>query len=194
MIETHPMSRESMPSREASPEASSVSDPGVLVFSCAACGKALTAPLSAAGVVAPCPTCAVNTQAPAAPGEPRAVAPQPRPTAVPGGKALSAGEIPATPAPSGQGGGGPGPAAAAVPGDEAVAKPEARRRRRTKGSINPSTALSSAYEDRKEVGALLRIVLAVALTAAIALAVYYFLDKQISGPSEPRVSLLVSGG
>ena len=58
-----------------------------------------------------------------------------------------------------------------------------------KGSINPSTVLSDNYEDRKEVGAIVRIILAIVLTAALTVGVFHFMRKKIMQPqSDPPVS------
>ncbi len=69
--------------------------------------------------------------------------------------------------------------------------PERLRKRRSKGAISPVTGLSADYQDRKEVGAVIRIFLAVALTAGIVFGVFLFLKKKISEPVEPPAPGLV---
>jgi peptidoglycan/LPS O-acetylase OafA/YrhL len=71
-----------------------------------------------------------------------------------------------------------------TPADSA-ALPEQQRRRRSKGGVHPVTGLSSDYEDRKEAGALIRIFIAVVLTAAIAYGVFRFVERKINGPVPP---------
>ena len=65
-----------------------------------------------------------------------------------------------------------------------------RKRRRRKESSKPVAALLPSEYDRQELKVVIRIVLAVALTAAIVFGVFYFLEKTIYGPPQPRVSVL----
>lgn len=202
------MSEQPTPPQGTPDDARSEDGGQMLRFSCTACGSALTAPRSAAGVVAPCPKCGVDARAPMRPIEPRRSAPEPPPRTRPASMEAGSEAASATPTDGdGDGDGGavrpvvphrgvetgsasPAPAATA-PAGRGRGGEERRRRRRTRGSISPVTALSSDYEERKEVGTLIRIILAVALTAAIVYGVFYFLEKTISGPPQPRVSTLV---
>ena len=176
----------------------------LLRFACMNCGKELTAPVSAAGVEGPCPICGTTIKAPqafpAGSGEPGAIAPRPREVprrAVDEAPSPEGAATPETPSPAAArkpapstveqtAASAPAPARSGLPGERSG-------RSRGRRSIDPTTGYSSTYEDRKEVGAVVRIFLSVLLTAAIAWAVVYVVNRKINTPPpEPELEFPIN--
>lgn len=202
------MSAQSMSEQGDVARADSGPAPAVLQFTCTSCGKELSAPSSAAGVTAPCPICGAITQAPEMPMPPARsgpetkpesavvpAEPEPEPEVVATVREAETTEVglPATTAAEGRERGAPAMGQAEIPEESPRQghSPAPRRRSkqpRKKGAMDPITGLSAGYEDRKELGALIRIVLAVALTVAITMGVFYFMERTIQGPKPSRFS------
>ncbi|MDA0765408.1 MAG: hypothetical protein O3A92_01105 [Verrucomicrobia bacterium] len=119
-----------------------------LRFSCRYCRMELAAPLSVAGVVAPCPGCGREIQAPSAPPPPSGEAVAERPPTAP------------------------------LREKQGMVRVERRVRKRrkassAKGGTKLSLDVSEREEEKRQVRALIRFALAIFATVAIVLAVYW---------------------
>ena len=155
----------------------------VLRFSCRHCAMELTAPLSTADVEGPCPGCGGLVQAPSAPIE---EAPSPNPESEPqrGAESPEQEEHPS----SAQ---SPQPSAAEPsevlpsPASEQRVERKVRKRRRIPAPED-SLERSMGAEERREVRALLKIVLAVLATVVVVMVVSWVVrNEMMKAPVSP---------
>lgn len=196
-----------MDSGREAPIAPQPPSPSSIYFSCPSCQMVLEVESSLAGVRAPCPGCRMEIAAPLLKGpQPITVKPRPhRPRSRTHPKESPTGSAPASapqddhPAmgypPSERPRSAPNPPIpkqSPIPsrGEEGArgvraANPLRREARHRPGSsVDPSPYLSEKDHDRKEVIALLKIVIAVAFTIAIALGVVSITKRSINRPAD----------
>ena len=134
----------------------------VIHFSCQHCQISLTVDASLAGVTGPCPSCGASMTAPAA-SVPSAVVVKPRDVKK---REAQTDEVPEV----------------ARPKVEVQIEPSERPRRRRGGgrAISPNTGLSETYQEKVEVAAVVKMLIAGLVVVGIVLVVAFWLKSEMA--------------